>query len=423
MALTRREFLKTASIGAPATLALGASAPLFLSGLATAADGQQSREDTILVVVQLAGGNDGLNTIVPYGDDNYGRVRRTLRLKSGELHKIDDHLGFHPAMESAWQLYQEGVLGIVQGVGYPNPDESHPRSMRIWQTADRDEGNCRTGWLGRAAERVHPREETGATAVFVGQINQPFTLHAQQAVIPTLHSLEDYTVQNMPGADGGAAQRRRLVETAGLARSSGNPFVEFVRSGDLSAYAHSRQVELVAKAASAAPGGDYPPFQLAASLCTIAQLIRADVGLRIFLAELGGEEPGGFDNHANERDNHASLLRQLSDSLSAFVRDLRRDKLLNRVLLMTYSEFGRTVEENGRRGTDHGSAAPMFLVGGRLKGGLTGGHPSLTELEKNGLKHHTDFRRVYATALDHWLGIDSRAVLGRQFEPLDVLSV
>ena len=344
MALTRRDFLKTASLGAPAALALGSSAPLFLSGLATAADGQQSKEDTILVVVQLAGGNDGLNTIVPYGDDNYGRVRHTLRLKPGELHKIDDHLGFHPAMESAWQLYQEGVLGIVQGVGYPNPDDSHPRSMRIWQTADRDAGNCPTGWLGRAAERVRRREETDATAVFVGHINQPVTLHAQQAVVPTLHSLEDYTVQDMPGAEGGAAHRRRMVETAGLPRS-GNPLLEFVRRGDLSAYAYGRQVELVAKAASAASGGDYPPFQLAGALRTIVQLIRADVGVRIFLAELGGEEPGGFDNHANQRDNHASLLRQLSESLSAFVRDLKHDKLLDRVLLLTYSEFGRTVEE------------------------------------------------------------------------------
>jgi uncharacterized protein (DUF1501 family) len=147
------------------------------------------------------------------------------------------------------------------------------------------------------------------------------------------------------------------------------------------------------------------------------------LGIRVFYTELGGEEPGGFDNHANQRDNHASLLRQLSESLSAFVGDLRRDKLLDRVLLMTFSEFGRTVEENGRRGTDHGSAAPMFLVGGRVKGGLAGRHPSLTDLEKGGLKHHTDFRQVYATVLERWLGIDSRKVLGRQFEPLDVLSV
>ena len=164
-------------------------------------------------------------------------------------------------------------------------------------------------------------------------------------------------------------------------------------------------------------------MQLARMFCIIAQLIRAEVGIRIYYTELGGEEPGGFDNHANQRDNHAALLRQLSDSVAAFVLDLRRDRLLHRVLLMTFSEFGRTLAENGRRGTDHGSAAPMFLAGGKLKGGLVGPHPSLTALENGGPKHHTDFRRVYATVLDRWLGLDSQAVLGGKFEPLDLLQV
>ena len=138
------------------------------------------------------------------------------------------------------------------------------------------------------------------------------------------------------------------------------------------------------------------------------------MGLRIVHTELGGEEPGGFDNHANQPDNHAALLHHLSESLAAFVRDLKRDGLLDRVLLLTFSEFGRTVHENGRRGTDHGSAAPLFLVGGKAAGGLVGPHPKLSELEGGGgLKHHTDFRRVYATLLEGWLGLDSVPVLGR----------
>ena len=157
-------------------------------------------------------------------------------------------------------------------------------------------------------------------------------------------------------------------------------------------------------------------------LRTIAQLIRADLGIRIFFTELGGGDIGGFDNHANQRDNHAAVLNQLSESVAAFVGDLARDKLLDRVLLMTFSEFGRTLVENGRRGTDHGEAAPAFLAGGRVKGGLTGPHPSMTELENGGPKHHTDFRRVYATVLDRWLGIDSEPVLGGKFQPLDVLA-
>ena len=372
-------------------------------------------------MLQLGGGNDGLNTIVPFADNNYGRARRTLHLKPNELHKIDDQLGFHPAMQAAWQLYQEGLLGVVQGVGYPNPDQQHQRSMRIWQTADLDPAGCQTGWLGRGVERLHLRDETETPAVFVGHINQPFALNAEQAVIPTLHSLDDYTIQDVPVSGGGPAHRRQMAEAAELIRKGDNRLLDYVQRGVVNAYARSRQVELAAKASAA--GDDYPPFQLAAAFRTVAQLMRADLGIRVFYTELGGEEPGGFDNHANQRDNHASLLRQLSESLAAFVGDLRRDKLLDRVLLMTFSEFGRTVEENGRRGTDHGSAAPMFLVGGRVKGGLTGPHPSLTDLEKGGLKYHTDFRQVYATVLDRWLGIDSRAVLGGQFEPLDVLSV
>ena len=150
------------------------------------------------------------------------------------------------------------------------------------------------------------------------------------------------------------------------------------------------------------------------------ELIRAEVGIRIFFAELGGGGIGGFDNHANQRDNHASVLAQLSDSVADFADDLARHKCLQRVCLMTFSEFGRTLSENGRRGTGHGAAAPVFLVGGRLRAGLIGKHPSLTDLDQDAPKFHTDFRRLYATVLDDWLGLDSRAVLGAKFETLDL---
>jgi uncharacterized protein (DUF1501 family) len=172
----------------------------------------------------------------------------------------------------------------------------------------------------------------------------------------------------------------------------------------------------------AATAADYPSLPLAGMLRTIAQLIRADVGIRIYYTELGGDQPGGFDNHASQRDNHASLLRQLSQSTSALADDLRRSGHWNRVLVMTFSEFGRTVAENGRRGTDHGSAAPMLLAGGKLRGGLAGKHPDLAETEQGGVRHHTDFRRVVATVLDRWLRVDSRAILSGAFEPLDLFS-
>jgi uncharacterized protein (DUF1501 family) len=196
--------------------------------------------------------------------------------------------------------------------------------------------------------------------------------------------------------------------------------LDFLQRCTLRAHANARRIEAVTKAA--ADTAEYPPFRLAGTLRTVAQLIRADIGIRIFFTELGGGGIGGFDNHANQLGNHCALLHQLSESVAAFVDDLKRDKLLDRVLLMTFSEFGRTVKENGRRGTGHGAAAPIFLAGGKLKGGLVGAHPSLTDLDSDALKVHIDFRRVYATVLDRWLGFEGRAVLGKQFESLDILN-
>ena len=193
--------------------------------------------------------------------------------------------------------------------------------------------------------------------------------------------------------------------------------LQFLRQRTIDARAKNERIEAVLKT----PAGDYPSFGLARDLRTVAQLIRADIGIRIFFVELGGGGLGGFDNHANQLGNHCALLNQLAESVAAFVYDLKRDKQLDRVLLMTFSEFGRTVKENGRRGTDHGAAAPLFLAGGRVKGGLIGPHPSLTDLDKGALKVQTDFRRVYATVLDRWLGFESKPVLGGRFEPLDVL--
>jgi uncharacterized protein (DUF1501 family) len=174
-------------------------------------------------------------------------------------------------------------------------------------------------------------------------------------------------------------------------------------------------------ALAGAPGAHrYPPQGLAGDLKTVAELIRADVGIRIFFTELGGGGIGGFDNHANQRDNHASVLGQLSNSVAAFADDLARHKCLDRVCLMTFSEFGRTLSENGRRGTGHGAAAPMFLMGGRVRAGLIGKHPSLADLDQDAPRFHTDFRRVYASVLAGWLGFDSEAVLGAKLKPLDL---
>lgn len=418
MSHTRRDFLKV-SLGASTLLSLSPTVPAFLSRSARAAGLQRNTGDTILVVVQLAGGNDGLNTVVPYDDDEYARNRSTLRLASNEVHRIDSRLGFHPEMKAFVRLYQEGHLSVIQGVGYPNPNRDHFEAMRDWHTAQPSQPHCQTGWLGRAIDYACREGEASVPGVFVGNIAQPFSLNAERSIVPSIRSVKECTLRTMPGPEGARAHRRQLVELPRAAPE--NPLMDFLQRSTLDAYAGSERIEAVAQ--STAPSEEYPPFQLARTFRTVAQLIRADLGIRIYHTELGGAEPGAFDSHANQRDNHAAVLRQLSESVAAFVGDLERDKLLDRVLLMTFSEFGRTVKENGRRGTGHGAAAPMFLAGGRLKGGLIGPHPSLTDLDNGGLKFHIDFRRVYATVLDRWLGFDSQAVLGEKFDPLDVLQV
>ena len=418
MSYTRRNFLK-ASLGASTLLSFAPTAPNFLVRSLMAAAPRRDDCDRVLVVVQLSGGNDSLNTVVPYGDDEYARNRTTLRLPTKDLHKIDSMMGFHPRMGAFKRLYEAGHLSIVQGVGYPNSDRSHDGAMRIWHTADPDQPGRQTGWLGRAVDSIWDPNSTNAPAVFVGPITQPFGLNAENVVVPSIQSPGDLITNEMPGRLKLQSQRKRAAELPRAEQD--NPLTHFLQQCTLNSYTNSRRIEAVIK--TAANTFEYPSFQLAGSLRTVAKLIRADIGIRIFFTELGGGGIGGFDNHANQLGNHCSLLHHLSESIAAFVHDLKRDKLLDRVLLMTFSEFGRTIKENGRRGTGHGAAATIFLAGGKLKSGLIGSRPSLTDLDNGALKFHTDFRRVYATVLDRWLGFESRFVLDRQFELLDILNV
>ena len=384
--------------------------------------GGTSAGDRVLVVVQLSGGNDGLNTVVPFGDDKYYKLRPTIAVPSKALHPIDTYLGWHPRMEACGRLYQEGFLTVVQGVGYPRPDGDHAVSMRHWQTAQPQQAACQTGWLGRAVDCVSAPDETVAPAVFVGNIRQPLTFRAQRAVVPSVRSAQGLVLHRLAGAEEGDQPAQTAADLARLSRAEhDSPILSFVQRSMLAACDKSERVRRAIDGGATDAPDRYPSYQLAQTLRLVAQLIRADAGIRVFGVELGGDGFGGFDSHANQLGNHDALLHQLSQSVGAFADDLRRDELWDRVLLMTFSEFGRTIAENGRRGTDHGSAAPMLLMGGRVRGGLVGPHPSLSEPESGGLKFHTDFRRVYATLLDQWLTVDSQSILGERFEPLPVL--
>ena len=419
---TRRDFLK-ASFGLSGLVSLSPAVPAFLWKTARAEAAKPTQSDTVLVVVQLTGGNDGLNTIIPYADDIYIKRRPTLHFTAKEVHKIGDtQLGFHPRMKGFRRLYDEGLLTVVQGVGYPNSSRDHFSAMRNWQTALPGVGNTSTGWLGRAIDTVYSSDDVETPAVLIGQTDIPMALRARNVVIPGVRSLDDWVFRTTQS--GSSDGYSKFLERAAQANElpGGNPLLETVRRNTAAACATNRRIQTVANSARWTDGTAYPEFGLAQRLRTIAQLIRADVGIRVFFAEPGSGGFGGFDNHANQRGNHCAMLEHVSESVAAFLDDLKRDGLVDRVLLMTFSEFGRTVSENGRRGTGHGAAGPMFFAGGRVKGGLTGRRPSLTDLDNDALKFHTDFRQVYATVLDSWLGYDSESVLQSRFQRIELFS-
>jgi len=415
MSVSRRTFLQV-SLGSTAAAAMGVQVPRLLAQQHSAGSAPDRR--TALVVLEMAGGNDGLNTVVPYADDQYVRSRPTLALKPNEVLRIDAQIGLHPKLRAFRRLYDEGHLAIVQGVGYPNPDRNHPGSKRIWETALLKTAGCQTGWLGRVVDQVYRPDDAVVPAIFFGQSGLPFALNAMRTVVPAFSSLSQYRIQAAAGA-GGQETLHRLAEIAAAGRTE-DPLLDFLTRATEGAYGDNEKVDTAIRAQATA-ARSYPSFPLAQMLSSIATLIRAEIGIRIFYTEVSGGSFGGFDNHASQAGNHAALLEVMSESVAAFVDDLRHDQLLDRVLIMTVSEFGRTVAENGRRGTDHGAAAPVFLIGGRVQGGLVGAYPSLTDLDNGALRFHTDFRRVYATVLDRWLGWDSRVVLGESFAPLEVL--
>ena len=407
MNTSRRKFLQS-TVGSSTLLTMSAAAPHFLLQTSAAAESVKAIGENILVVVQLSGGNDGLNTVVPHTHDVYQANRFTLRINSGQVLKIDDELGFHPSLQGFSELLEEGKLSVVQGIGYPNPNRSHFSSMDIWHTAHRNEKDRSIGWLGRFLDGSSVAGGD-VPALHLGSDQQPLALAGEGVQVPTAASLEAFKLN----VGGDARLRTAIQEQAESERSKNNDLLGFLQQSTVSAFASSERVQAALSRYQSSVS--YPSFSLARRLRTVAQLIDAGMSTRIYYLTVGG-----FDTHANQVGAHANLLRELGQSVSAFVRDLTEHGHDKRVLVMTFSEFGRRLKENASQGTDHGVAAPMFLAGGKIKPGLIGDHPSLTDLDKGDLKHHTDFRQVYAAVLDQWLGVNSQAVLGKKFEPAPV---
>jgi uncharacterized protein (DUF1501 family) len=389
--ISRRDFLKHSSL-----LALAPTIPGFLTRTARAAIPE--REGRVLVVLELNGGNDGINTVVPFADEGYAKHRKTLRLAKDRLVKVNDQVGLHPSLRDFGKLLEAGQLVIAQGVSYPNPNRSHFQSMATWHTARLDpEEHKGPGWLGRALDAAGK----GASALLVGSGPPPVAIRGRRSSASAIERIEDFTLA------AGADPRKALVR--------GEPtddLTAFVQRSMLDAYATADRLHQMTTGTDDAR---YPQGGLATRLRLIARLLKAGVDTRVFYTL-----QSGYDTHSAQLFTHSNLLFELSGAVRAFLDDLAAAKLADRVVVLLFSEFGRTVRENGSGGTDHGTAAPMFLAGPGVKGGLVGATPSLLDLDpKHGdLRQSLDFRQVYATVLQDWLGLPAKAALDGDFERL-----
>ncbi len=401
--MKRRDFIRHSSLASTALFI-----PSFLRANALNARGQ-GRAGKILIVVQLSGGNDGLNTIVPYRNDVYYRERPRLAIPKTDVLTVTDELGFHPALKPLRELYDAGQMTILNSVGYPNPDRSHFRSMDIWHTASDSDAYLSTGWLGRYLDTQ------------CSGCDNPY------------HALE--VDDSLSLALKGRQRNGFAFSNANqLKKTAANPFLRAVgqqyqahdhdHEHDHVAYLYKMMIDtqesadyLFEQSRVYQAKGDYPPTPFGRDLKQVAELITADTATQIYYVSLTG-----FDTHANQQQQQARLLQQYAQGMKALVDDLERNRLLDDTLIMTFSEFGRRVGQNASNGTDHGTANNLFLMGGRLRQpGFFNEGPDLSRLDNGDLIYRVDFRQVYATITERWLGADAQAVLGRRFDGLPVI--
>ncbi len=407
---TRRAFLTKGLT----MVAAGASVPSFVSRTAFAVgdplDVKSTQPDSgtdgkILIVVQLSGGNDGLNTVVPYADDAYHAARPMIRFGGDDVLKIDGHIGLHPALSPIKGLFDEGRMSIVQGVGYPNPNRSHFQSMDVWHSADTGGEALRSGWLGRYFDAQCAGSDPKGNAVdaavaadpqmgvSLGEDNQ-LAMQGDLVMPLSFESPADYRYK------GGDADAMAALHLGGEHGKE----MEFLTRTAMDARVSSDKV--LAAINGHVPPKDYPRGKFGDALRTTAAMIRGGLPTRVYYVSLGG-----FDTHAGQQAKHNRLMTELATGIDALMADLRHQGNSDRVAVMTFSEFGRRVKQNASGGTDHGAAAPMFFVSDRLaQPGLLGTHPSLIDLDAGDLKYTTDFRTCYASVLNQWLDCDPKTV-------------
>jgi uncharacterized protein (DUF1501 family) len=364
----------------------------------------------ILVVLQLSGGNDGLNTVVPFENPLYRKARPQLGVPEKDLHKIGLGLGLHPSLKGCAGLLQARQFALVQGIGYPHPNRSHFKSMDIWHSADLRGNRAGTGWLGRALDQKLREHPNGKAELGINLSERiPLSLVGKK--------YKPIAFQNPLGYQYIGSKEEKAV-FKGLAGkgipAKGNPVLSRLRQVAEEAVETSASVRRAAQ--SYKTPVRYPNTQLGRSLKNVAAMIAGKLPTQVYYTF-----HGSFDTHVNQAGRHANLLKQMDDALVAFQRDLKRLGLSERVLLLGFSEFGRRVAQNRSQGTDHGTAGSLFLMGESLRGGIYGKTPSLADLDHGDLKFNTDFRSVYAEVLDSWMKVSSVEVLGAKFPKLGLL--
>ena len=422
-AFTRRQFMNSGL----AMVSTIATVPTFLHQFALAEANDQKAaltvsrpgvpEDRILVVVQLSGGNDGLNTVVPYGAPEYYRARPGIAIRENDILRLDQAhgIGLHSQLAELKQLMDDGIASVIQGVGYPNPNRSHFASMDIWHTCQA-RGGKGLGWLGKALDQAAP--DASSAMIAIGR-ESPL---AGQGKRTTPVSFENADLFRWAGTDLHPELGRQYdaINRAGVLAPTGseNPSepadqAAFVMRTALDAQLASDRIR---NAITSGTLTHFPNGSLANQLRMVAAMIRAGLPTRVYYVGLGG-----FDTHGGQPFRHANLLRQFATAMKGFYGELKAFGADGRVLSMAFSEFGRRVAQNASQGTDHGTAGPMFLFGPMVRPGLLGQHPSFSQLDSGDLIYNLDFRSVYAAVLKGWLKANSQKVIGKTFKPAPIL--
>ena len=413
--MDRRKFLRNLGLLTGAGTVSMALGDIPLKAFARPFLNAAAQNGKVLVLIQLSGGNDGLNTVIPYQDRVYYDVRPSIRISENQVVRLTNSIGLHPSLEPLKKLYDEGQLAIVQNVGYPNPNRSHFRSTDIWLSATDSDVYVEDGWVGRFLAKAFPEPET-----FNSSHPMAIQIGASQSM------LLQCTCQGQMGIS--FQDPNQFYQLINGSTADTDPPPDTI-AGDQLKYIKQIAAQSIEygqiikeKADSVQNKVEYPNSRFARQLAIVAELVAGGLETPVYLTSMSG-----FDTHSNQLGNHSNLLQTLADSVSAFMNDLELLGVADRVVIMTFSEFGRRVEQNGSAGTDHGTAAPLFVIGQNAKGGIVGNNPDLSNLDNNGdLQYEYDFRQVYATLLQDHLGMATNMmdeVLFRQFETLPLISV